>query len=80
MHLKFHRFSLEQRYDYLALGLPDEYNTTESYEDLVDRNFENVLILDGEQETGIWVNAESIENFRIYFYRNGLIRNVRYRL
>ena len=27
------------------------------------------LMLDGTQVTGIWVTAESIQNFDIYFYR-----------
>ena len=35
----------------------------------MNRDLENVLILDGEQETDIWVNAEAITNFRILFYR-----------
>ena len=69
MHFKFNRFSLEQRYDYLAIGLPEDYNEEENYWSIVNRDLENVLILDGEQETDIWVNAEAITNFRILFYR-----------
>ena len=70
MHFKFNRFSVEARYDYLAIGLPEEYNEDESYWGIVNRDLENVLILDGEQETDIWVNAEAITNFRIRFIRN----------
>ena len=69
MHFKFNRFSLEQRYDYLAIGLPADYNEEETYWGIVNRDLENVLILDGQQETDIWVNAEAITNFRILFYR-----------
>ena len=69
LHFKFNRFSVEARYDYLAIGLPEEYNENESYWGIVNRDLENVLILDGEQETDIWVNAEAITNFRILFKR-----------
>ena len=69
MHFKFNRFSLEKNYDYLVIGLPEDYNEEDSFWGLVNRNLENVLILDGQQETDIWVNAEAITNFRILFYR-----------
>ena len=75
LHFKFNRFSLEQGYDFLAIGLPEDQSIDDGYSSLVSLNLPNVLILDGDQETDIWVNAESIENFRVSFYRKGLKRH-----
>ena len=82
LHFKFNRFSLEQGHDYLAITSEESaadylYVNYSIYEDYSERN---LLILSGEQETGVWVNAESIQNIpsfgsdsklRVTFYRQG---------
>ena len=71
LHFKFNRFSLGQGNDYLAIGPSEDYN-----DELGNfTNFKNVLKLHGEQETGVWVYAQSISNvdistrLRVYFFR-----------
>ena len=84
LHFKFNRFSLEQRYDYLAIT-SEEY--AEDYIYVYDYTYEdyirwNELILSGDQETIVWVNAESFQSFgsssklRVTFFRQGYEENV----
>ena len=80
VHFKFERFETENRYDYFVIGNPYEFD--EYYEqffleddlsDYRDKPYDRTgLMLDGRQQTDIWVNAESIINFDIYFFRLGL--------
>ena len=76
VHFKFDRFSIEQDYDYLVLGFPNGFDAYyEYYFGSVDNDFESPtfkigLKLGTQQTTDIWVNAQSIPNFNIYFYRN----------
>lgn len=53
IHFKFDRFETERNYDYLEIGHEKKIG----------------LLLDGKQQTHIWVNAESIPDFNVYFYR-----------
>ena len=90
LHFKFNRFSLEQGYDYLSIGSGDFilndfiYDNLMFYEDYnghyEGHSRQNFLVLTGEQETGVWVNAESIQNvqnfgsnskLRVTFLRRG---------
>ena len=76
VHFKFDRFHVEETYDYLVIGYPNQFDHYYDY------NFGSVghgiekptsrtgLMLHGQQQTGIWVNAQSIPTFNIYFYRN----------
>ena len=64
MHFKFDRFATERDYDYFHIG----------YRRWQD-GFEPGLILDGNQQTDIWVNADSIPDFNIYFERKALNLN-----
>ena len=75
----FDRFETEGGYDYFIIGNP--YQFDDHYEayfaedtDYLDDYRENTnnrtgLMLDGNQQTGIWVTADSIQNFDIYFFR-----------
>ena len=60
------------------IGYPNRFDIFyESHFGTLDNDFESPtdkagLMLDGEQDTDIWVNAQSIPNFNIYFYRNVL--------
>ena len=72
VHFKFDRFVTEQGYDYLTIGLPEDtdYNSlNQLISEQRTKNVQDSLILDGNQETGIWVNAESIQKFRIQLFR-----------
>ena len=72
VHFKFDRFDTEYEYDYLTIGLPEDtdYNSLNQLKsEQRTKNVQDTLILDGNQETGIWVNAESIKNFHIQFFR-----------
>ena len=76
VHFKFDRFDTESGYDYLVIGSPksnqlDDYYYM-YYEYIYIPADQNGLILDGSQQTGIWVNAQSIPLFNIYFYRHAL--------
>lgn len=53
VHFKFDRFETERNYDYLYIGYGKQVQ----------------LVLDGYQQTDIWVNAETIPDFNVYFYR-----------
>ena len=55
----FDRFNTERNYDYLDIGHDKQIG----------------LRLDVNQQTGLWVNAESIPDFNNYFYRKAF-RNV----
>ena len=81
VHFKFERFETERGYDYLVIGNPYEFD--DHYEDFfMEYDYPSDyrtkpynrtgLILDGTQQTDIWVNAESINSFDIYFFRLGL--------
>ena len=83
LHFKFNRFSLEQGYDYLTITSEDfnfddsiEYDG-DGYMVKGDQSGQNFVLLTGEHETDVWVNAESIQNFgsssklRVTFYRQG---------
>ena len=82
VHFKFERFETESGFDFFVIGNPYEFD--EYYEDffLEDYDYQNDyraqpynrtgLMLDGSQETDIWVNAQSIINFDIYFFRRDL--------
>ena len=80
VHFKFDRFDTENGYDYLVIGFPSEfdyahYYNFESYGIDIEKPADQIgLILDGSQQTGIWVNAQSIPLFNIYFYRHALKR------
>ena len=79
VHFKFDRFETEGGYDYFVIGNPYQFdayyeaNFTEDTDYLDDyrenTNNRTGLMLDGNQQTGIWVTADSIQNFDIYFYR-----------
>ena len=83
VHFMFERFVTEERYDYFVIGNPYEFddyyedNFAEDTDYLGDYRentfYRTGLMLDGEQRTGIWVTAESILNFDIYFYRKVFI-------
>ena len=78
--MKFERFYTEYEYDYLIIGNPDAFETSDvaSMDYLFDF-FQydlwdyvptgKALILEGFQPTGIWATAASIQNFDIYFHR-----------
>ena len=77
VHFKFDRFDTENGYDYFVIGFPSEfeyyYNYFESVGIEIEKPADQIgLIMDGSQQTGIWVNAQSIPSFNIYFYRNVL--------
>ena len=70
VHFKFNRFNIETEYDYIAIGLPTEYEGQSSRQlRNLQNNVENSLVLEGSPQTNIWVSAESIQDFRIYFHR-----------
>ena len=83
VHFMFDRFETESRYDYLIIGNPyqfDDYYEVYFAEDSdylseyrEQSNNRSGLMLDGIQRTGIWVTAESILNFDIYFFRRVFI-------
>ena len=60
VHFKFDRFATERNYDYFHIGY------------LNQDGFEPGLVLDGNQQTEIWVNADSIPDFNVYFERKAL--------
>ena len=77
VHFKFDRFDTERGYDYFVIGNPYDFDGLfENYFDEVENDYRDEtsdrvgLILDGNRQTGIWVTAESIKSFDIYFYRN----------
>ena len=61
VHFKFDRFETEHYYDYLYIG----YVSSQLW----------VLKLDRNQQTDIWVNADSIPDFNVYFDRKALTLN-----
>ena len=78
--MKFERFYTENEYDFLIIGDPDAFETTDvaSIDYLSGYFYYNLgdyvptgkaLILDGPQQTGVWATATSIQNFDIYFHR-----------
>ena len=81
VYFKFYSFQISSNYDYFAIGLPEEYEgkssnflrTTKPTDNsfLFENNsaFANSLVLEGLQQTDVWVSTESIQDFRIYFYR-----------
>ena len=70
IHFKFDRFRLEQNNDYVTIGLPEILDTTDLNQQITDqRAISDGIVLTGKQETGVWVNAKSIKDFRIQFYR-----------
>ena len=83
LHFKFNRFSLEEGFDYLSITSED-LNSDDLIYDLNSHDYiyedysgQNFLVLTGEEETGVWVNAESIQSFgsssklRVTFFRQG---------
>ena len=79
VHFMFDRFETESGYDYFVIGNPYEFDylyennfaeDTDYLSDYREKPYNRTgLILDGRQQTEIWVSAESIQNFDIYFYR-----------
>ena len=78
MHFKFDRFETEKGYDLFVIGNPyqfdyyyeDYFAEFDYFSDYRNEKYDRTgLILDGSQRTGIWVTAESIQNFHIYFNR-----------
>ena len=79
VHFMFDRFKTEKNFDFFVIGNP--YQFDDHYEDHFAENTDYLddyreetnnrtgLMLDGSQQTDIWVTAESIQNFDIYFYR-----------
>ena len=75
VHFKFDRFNTQPGHDYLTIGLPEDTDYNSLDQRISEQRTENVqdtLILEGNQEAGIWVNAESIKNFHIHFFRKTL--------
>ena len=78
VHFKFDRFGTEYNYDYLVIGFPSQFDNYyddhfEPYYTDVEKPADQIgLMMHGSQQTGIWVNAQSIPSFNIYFYRNVL--------
>ena len=82
VHFKFDRFDVEHGFDYFVIGYPSQFD--DHYDEFYDYYFGSIeqefespnyrtgLMLHGQQQTDIWVNAESIPVFNIYFYRNAL--------
>ena len=77
VHFKFDRFDTENGYDYFVIGNPYDFdNLFENYFNEVENDYRDDtsdragLMLDGSRQTDIWVTAESIKSFDIYFYRN----------
>ena len=93
LHFKFNRFSVEHFYDYLSITsenfdlFNEFYNSDDNSTDFdhyydysifnEDQSGPNFLVLTGEQETDVWVIAESIQSFgsssklRVTFFRQG---------
>ena len=83
VHFMFDRFETESGYDYFIIGNP--YQFDDYYGDYFAEDTDYLsdyrvlpynrtgLMLDGRQRTGIWVTAESILNFDIYFFRKVFI-------
>ena len=80
VHFKFNQFDINTNYDYFAIGLSAEYEGQSSKnlkilpnntQNLLENGlaYANSLVLEGSQQTGVWVSAKSIQDFRIYFYR-----------
>ena len=74
VHFKFDRFDTEQGYDYMTIGLPVDtgYNSLDQFiSEQRTKNIPDALILDGNQVTGIWVNAGITisKNFHLHFFR-----------
>ena len=78
--MKFERFDSESHYDFLILGDPHAFKTADlaAFDYLYDYFYYDIddylptgkaFILDGNQPTGIWATAKTIENFDIYFHR-----------
>ena len=77
VHFKFDRFDTENGYDYFVIGNPYDFDYWfENYFYEVENDYRDDtrdragLMLDGSRQTDIWVTAESIKSFDIYFYRN----------
>ena len=85
VYFKFNQFEIDDSsFAYFAIGLPKQYEAYPSYhpfefslKDFGNFNF-YTLLLSGSQQTGVWVSAESIKDFRIYFYRNFQLNNVNF--
>ena len=79
VHFMFDRFQTESGYDYFVIGNPYEFDhyydyyfaeDTDYLSDYREKPYNRTgFMLDGSQPTGIWVTAESILNFDIYFTR-----------
>lgn len=74
VHFKFNRFEMNRNNDYLAIDLPTEVQgrsglELEYLETTFQVNLQNRLVLDGLQRTDVWVSAETIQDFNLYFYR-----------
>ena len=80
VHMKFERFHTEYNYDFLIIGDPDAFETTDvASMDYLHDFFQydlwdyvptgKALILEGFQPTDVWATAASIQNFDIYFHR-----------
>ena len=77
VHFKFDRFDTEKDADYFVIGNPYDFDYLfEDYFYEVENDYRNNtsdrvgLMLSGSRQTDIWVTAESIKSFDIYFYRN----------
>ena len=74
VHFKFDRFDVEDYWNYLVIGYPNQFdyyydNNFGSIDHGIQKpTFRTGLMLDGRQQTSIWVNAQSIQPFNIYFY------------
>ena len=83
VHFMFERFETESGYDYFIIGNPYQFDYYYGYYFAEDTDYlsdyreqstdRTGLMLDGIQRTGIWVTAESILNFDIYFFRRVFI-------
>ena len=79
LHFKFNRFSLEEGFDYLSITSEDLNSDDLNFYNYIyeDYSGQNFLVLTGEEETDVWVNAESIQSFgsssklRVTFFRQG---------
>jgi len=64
-----------------VIGNPNQFdNYADQHFGSIDHDIEGAysragLMLDDQQQTDIWVNAGSIPNFTIYFYKDALTLN-----
>ena len=75
VYFKFNRFETITNSDYFAIDLPTANQGRSGtelkyFQTIGVLNLENRLVLEGLQRTDVWVSAESIQDFSIYFYRN----------